>query len=104
MNKQVEKLIERVRLTPEDIIPYLKNKYAHMYLGNDESWCRLTEDSLLTHLQDEHTELIVDAQLNKVLNDPKLALIDNTPMAKVSYLPVIPLAEALKEVTNEPAH
>ena len=105
---KVKDFWKRVRLTPEDIVPYLKNKYPHMYKGNDEWWCRMREDALLSLLNSYDTELLLDAQLNKVLKDPDLALMLNPQyidwkkqpeLVKQSTLAlVIPLTEALKEV------
>ena len=107
MNKKVEGLVERVRLTDEEI---------------SQSWyCAKTGGLTLKH----RARFVAEAQLNKVLNDPDLALIDRkkvpdeldcvdclTPEDKecyqcyiyegfgkairTGYLPVIPLAEALK--------
>lgn len=52
-------------LVPEDIVPYLKAKYPHLYKGNDEVWCRMREDALLSLLKSYDAELLLDAQLAK---------------------------------------
>lgn len=49
-------------LSKDDIVPYLKAKYPHMYRGTDYNWCKLREDTLLVLLQNHDTELLLDAQ------------------------------------------
>lgn len=60
-------------LTKEDIIPYLKAKYPHMYQGNDDPWCRRREDALMLLLESYDVELLLDAQHAK----------DHTPSPKL---------------------
>lgn len=49
-------------MSKEDVVPYLKAKYPHMYQGNDEAWCRQREDTLLSALDTYDTELLLEAQ------------------------------------------
>jgi len=61
-------------LIPEDIVPYLKAKYPHLYRGNDEGWCRMRESALLLLLKNYDTELLLDAQQAHTLKRFKKAL------------------------------
>lgn len=90
MNKKVDELVRRVRLTEKDADKAIHETYADFPV-----WYRVAQ-----------------AQLNKVLNDPDLALIDREklkaqiklladPKLKRQNYPsiadcIIPLAEALK--------
>jgi len=117
MNKKVKRLVKGVRLAPEEITraAYQRNKLFEEY-----SQMAYTRKS-------NADECIAEAQLNKVLNDPGLALIDWDFLWKIKAMlrgtqikqqndptiiwetaldvalrdfdsMAIPLAEALKEV------
>lgn len=65
---------KRLKLTDEDIPSYLKAKYPHMYQGNDEYWCRSREKQLKQALSDIDVELLLEAQLLKIFNDPHVVV------------------------------
>ena len=89
----IKELVERVKLTPEEI---QIERYK-------------VENDLYKHTDYDVTEwdtVIVQAQLNKVLNNPNLALIiregDTVPLGvEIGTHLVILLKEALKEVNND---
>ena len=83
-NKQVEELVEWVA---EIISPQCIGATAEVHLG-------LTEYNKRRRTRAIHRAV-------EILSHPDLALIDTAPMVKVDYLPVIRLAEALKEVVKE---
>lgn len=126
MNKQVKELVERARLTDED-----KVKAQRDYIEKTWQEVKVSLDFPLRGYRRE--ECLLNAQRNKVLYDPDLALIDRerslpdnpyeedlyrqpgeeaeyyagkyngveagkSLMLEAGYLPVIPLADALKEV------
>ena len=105
-NPKVKELVERVRLTPEEIEGL---DFTYDFKG------QFTSRDVDRH----YRRIIAKAQLNKVLNDPDLALIDRSedfvtcprcggtvwrpyPSPNGSYY-VIPLAEALKEKNGSKA-
>lgn len=114
MNKQVKQLVERVRLTDEEIADVInKPKLVEPTWDSQKGWIHGEE-------WQKHNA-IAQAQLQKVLNHPDLALIDRTQFRnglimineelcfggeweaakrKVNELQrsIIPLAEALEEV------
>ena len=95
MSKEVAELLKRVRLTEKEI---------QGIWDTDEGWISWVQ----------YGEAVAEAQIDKVLNDPDLALIDRdailrdigftkfegsiAKMLNAGYKKVIPLAEALKEV------
>jgi len=88
MNDKVKELVERVRLTQEDI----------GLVG-----CEYQKDILETGEIGNFGKAIAEAQLNKVLNDDALALIDRewagfTDNYGKEWHPVISLTEELKEL------
>lgn len=100
MNDKVGKLVERVRLTDDEIFKIEQDFHKALR----ESGCFLEPHTVYR----PGIKVYVEAQLNKVLNDPDLYLeITGEPIIKVdmgageeSYGAVgyIPLAEALKKV------
>ncbi len=58
---------ESVLLTKGDIVSYLKEKYSHMYQGNDEGWCRWREETLLELLEKTGVGLLLEAQYEKMI-------------------------------------
>ncbi len=99
-NKQVEELVERVRLTDEEL------KSIRDIVRYGDPYASADREALIAQKTSE-------AQLNKFLNDPDLALIDRggklrfiigvekveptSDLAKGNVYCVIPLAEALEE-------
>jgi len=102
MNDKVGKLVERVRLTDDEIFKIEQDFHKALR----ESGCFLEPHTVYR----PGIKVYVEAQLNKVLNDPDLYLeITGEPIIKVdmgageeSYSAVyyIPLAEAMKEGNN----
>lgn len=88
MNKQVKELVERVGLTPEEIQVSIADWEQDRYYGK-------TQDT-------SSINYTLKAQVDKVLNDPDLALIDRERYKRVlpnaDRYPIILLAEALKEM------
>ncbi|KKN53804.1 hypothetical protein LCGC14_0598970 [marine sediment metagenome] len=79
----IKELVEWVAKTIYD--DWGCSKWESLMDREKETW-RKTATSILSH-KDKN-------------GNSDLALIDTTPMANVSYLPVVRLAEALKEVNN----
>ena len=117
MKAKVAELVERVRLTEEEIketgVPVLKEMaktfrvLGKRFIDNDITYEEYK--SLSNELSNEYELLyeraIAEAQLNKVLNDKDLYMIDRdkslfTVMLDANnnaYYPATPLAEAIKE-------
>ena len=73
MNDKVKELVERVKLTPEEI----DAKYVEAWESQDISVdSPLKQKQLDGDVEIDVLEELCQAQLNKVLNDPDLALID----------------------------
>lgn len=90
MNKKIEELVKRVRLTDKEI-------------GLIE-WESATLDMRFVDDNPKGVRALLQTQVNKVLNDPDLAWIDRDVITEdLKDYPmegVIFLAEALKEDTN----
>ena len=70
VNQQVEELMERVRLTPGDIKTVLDNLKLLPPIWSSDKNCWVDGEFEQRH------RAVAKAQLDKVLNDPDLALID----------------------------
>ena len=120
MNDKVGKLVERVRLTGDEIFKIEQDFHKALR----ESGCFLEPHTVYR----PGIKVYLEAQLNKVLNDDDLALIDSDQTAPCTQLEenrpphkglitqdylngrlsvgnagfrkVVPLAEAMKEVNN----
>ena len=108
MNDKIKELIERVKLTPQERIAVVDKALKEHY--REVLQCkRVPNDYMLMMTEGGNSDAVAfatgEAQLNKILSHPDLALIveDSTGHIVVEgntifCYPVIPLAEALKEV------
>ena len=113
MNKKVEELVEKLRLTEkeqDECVATSEQLEAYLREPDDEEAANLSqEEKRLVAKCILYGVNIAQAQLNKVLSHPNLALIDmkqatpidNQYLGKlwvIAQKNIIPLSEALKEL------
>ena len=88
MNKKVEELVERVRLTPEevdDLTPTKEEVNAYLTEPDDNVAASLdSQTKRIAAMTILYVSKVVEAQLNKVLNDKDLAVIDRGQLSELA--------------------
>ena len=63
----MNELVEKCRLTKEELINYHREKFAHMYKGNDQTWCCVREHGIEDTFDNHYNQLNREAQLAKAI-------------------------------------